>query len=75
MATLSSIGSWLLGIIIDHGLSFLSGLISAWLSMWAAKRVKKNQAQADQTQLENAKTPEEKKNAASNIGHDTFGGH
>lgn len=73
MATLSAFGSWILGIILDHGLSFLSGLISAWLAQKAAIAVVQSRAAADKKQLEQAKTPEDKKNAADAISRDTFG--
>lgn len=73
MATLSALGSWLLGIIVDHGFSFLAGLISAWLSQVAARAVVSRTSQDDKKQLEQAKTPEEKKNAAAAINRDTFG--
>ncbi len=73
MASLSAFGSWLLGIVLDHGLSFLAGLISAWLSQMAAKAVVAKRAQDDKNQLEQAKTPEEKRRAAEAINSDTFG--
>lgn len=74
MATLSAFVSWLLGLIIDHGLSFLAGLISAVVAQWTAGIAVRKQADTDKNQLEQAKTPEEKRDAAAAINRSTFGG-
>lgn len=71
---LSAFGAWLVGVVSKDALAFVWGLISqAWANYQAGQAVAQ-QAQADQTQLQNAKTPGDKTNAATAIDHDTFSG-
>lgn len=64
---------WFLNLVLGFVWDKISAIIhAAWVNH-LANLAKKEQADKDKQQLEQAKTPEEKKNAATAINRDTFG--